>query len=450
VGYTSKGRKPIERASKIAHVEIIKNPDVQAYISGCELPAPPDPASLDSLRHELVPADTSEVTTVIAVDGGYTETFVREEYPSACITFFTFGPLLFKLSDLRALDTVRFIAPEDLQKLKNLERYTLVLPTKGIRRKDKASLASTIRSAIFDFFVLKRGPDDDQLMRSLRWFLFRRWNSGPDGSLEVELARCPYGCGQGPIVFRYDSEPEQPCPHCKQPVYLTDIFRLHERVDEETGASGIAAYVMTMLEQLVLVHLIHNVYYMKEALLRQILFIKDGPLAFFGLVAPLYKPMRELVSFLLHEPRGSSGPTLRMVGLEKSGAFVEHAASIDERLTPGSYMVVGDQYIRNFIVPGGDSSTVFGQNTYYGQKILFRAKTGDMHVATIPARAYTANPTPNDIPHLDEILGLVGELKCSMYDNALIPVALANKLVSLSDFPSKRILGTFAKAGVAS
>jgi hypothetical protein len=73
-----------------------------------------------------------------------------------------------------------------------------------------------------------------------------------------------------------------------------------------------------------------------------------------------------------------------------------------------------------------------------------------MHVATIPARAYTANPTPNDIPHLDEILGLVGELKCSMYDNALIPVALANKLVSLSDFPSKRILGTFAKAGVAS
>jgi hypothetical protein len=33
-----------------------------------------------------------------------------------------------------------------------------------------------------------------------------------------------------------------------------------------------------------------------------------------------------------------------------------------------------------------------------------------------------------------------------MYDNSLIPVALANKLVSLSDFPSQRILGTFAKS----
>ncbi len=151
MGYSSKGRKPIERASKIAHIEIIKNADVQAYISQCILPGPPDPASLDSLLRDAQVVDTSEVTTVIAVDGGFTETFVREEYPSASITFFTFGPLLFRLSDLRQLDTKRFIAPDDLQKLKNIERYTLVLPTKGIRHKDQPSLAATIRKAVFDF-----------------------------------------------------------------------------------------------------------------------------------------------------------------------------------------------------------------------------------------------------------------------------------------------------------
>ena len=39
MGYASKGRKPIERASKIAHIEIIKNPDVQAYIDRCVLPS---------------------------------------------------------------------------------------------------------------------------------------------------------------------------------------------------------------------------------------------------------------------------------------------------------------------------------------------------------------------------------------------------------------------------
>lgn len=448
MGYSSNGRKPIERASKIAHIEIIKNPEVQAYISKCVLPGPPDPASLKSLLRDALDVDTSDVTTVIAVDGGFTETFVRAEYPSASITFFSFGPLLFSLSDLRQLDAKRFIAPDDLQKLKNIERYTLVLPTKGIRHEDQPSLAATIRKAVFDFFMLERGTDKDQLMKSLKWFLFRRWKRPADDLLTVEIARCPYDCGQGTIVFRHDEDPQKKCPTCDRSVYLTDVFRLHERVDEETGGSGIAAYVMTMLEQLVLVHLIHNIMEMKEALLRQILFIKDGPLAFFGLVAPLYKPMRELVEHLLSEPRGPLGPTIRLVGLEKSGAFVEHASSIQERLHAGSYLVVGDAYIRKYIIPGGDSGTSYGQNTYYGQKVFFRAKTGEMHVATVPAKAYTGSPKPEDMPHLDEVLGLVGELKCSMYDNALIPVALANKLVSLSDFPSQRILTTFARATV--
>ena len=71
-----------------------------------------------------------------------------------------------------------------------------------------------------------------------------------------------------------------------------------------------------------------------------------------------------------------------------------------------------------------------------------------MHVATVPARSYMAEARPKDIPHLHEILSLVSELRCSMYDNALIPVALANKLVSLSDFPSQRILTTFVRRGV--
>lgn len=448
MGYSTKGRKPIERASKIAHVEIVKNADVQAYVSQCVLPSPPDTASLSSLLRNAKELDASEVTTVIAVDGGYTETFVREEYPSACVTFFTFGPLLFKLSDLRSLDNKRFIAPEDLQKLKNIERYTLVLPTKGIRHQAQPSLAATIRRAIFDFFEQKRGPDGEQLMPSLQWFLFRRWKRTPDESLQIELAHCPFECGQGVIAFQHRDAPERLCPTCGRSVYLTDVFRLHERVDEETGGSGITAYVMTMLEQLVLVHLIQKIMGMKEALLRQILFIKDGPLAFFGLVAPLYKPMRELVEHLLSEPRGPSGPTLRLVGLEKSGAFVEHAASIQDHFHPGSYHVVGDDYIRKYIVPGGDGSASYGQNTYYGQKVFFRAKTGEMHVATIPAVTYTGIPKPENIPHLDEILGLVGELKCSMYDNALIPVALANKLVSLSDCPSQRILTNFARSNV--
>jgi hypothetical protein len=330
--------------------------------------------------------------------------------------------------------------------LKKIERYTLVLPIRGIRRKDQPSLSATIRRTIYEFFIKDRDGDGDKLITSLRWFLFRRWRRNPDNDLEEVLEYCPYDCGHRRISFRYSESTEKNCPTCGRPVYLTDAFRLHERIDEDLGAGGILAYVMTMLEQLVLVHLFHNILErLKPSLMRNILFIKDGPLAFFGLVSPLYKPMRELVAHLLSEPGGHSGPTLRLAGLEKSGAFVEHATAIQNRMGLSSYMVIGDTYIRRYIEPG-ETDAIYGQNTYYGQKVIFRAPGGEMHVATIPAPEYLANPWPEDIPHLDEILALIAELRCSMYDNALIPVALANKLVSLSDFPSQRILTAFARS----
>jgi len=46
------------------------------------------------------------------------------------------------------------------------------------------------------------------------------------------------------------------------------------------------------------------------------------------------------------------------------------------------------------------------------------------------------------------ILTNVEKLKCDMYDNALMPVALANKLISLSQFPSSKILQRFAKIAI--
>ena len=157
--------------------------------------------------------------------------------------------------------------------------------------------------------------------------------------------------------------------------------------------------------------------------------------------------MRDLIGHFLQGPGGTKGPTIRIAGLEKSGAFVEHAAEISQHLDPSSYLVVGDRYIRKHVEPGA-AEIAYGSNTYYGQKVLFKALSGEMHVVTIPAVTYLGEPRASDIPHLEVILALIAELRCSMYDNSLIPIALANKLVSLSDFPSQRILTTFARDAV--
>ena len=280
---------------------------------------------------------------------------------------------------------------------------------------------------------------------SLRWFLFRRWKKQPDDSFTIDIERCPNGCGHGPIRFLSHDPGLVACPGCGSPVYLADMFRLHERVDEETGASSIAAYIMSMLEQLVLVHLLYSVLAIKPALTREILFIKDGPLAFFGLVAPLYRPMRELVEHLLSQPGGPKGPTLRLAGLEKSGAFVEHAAAIQDSFPFGSFFVVGDKYIREYIHSRGRCRRNIRAEHLLRPESLFSCAYWRDVRCHCPGLPVFGGPDPVGHSSYPRDSLAEFELKCSMYDNALIPVALANKLVSLSDFPSQRILTAFAK-----
>src|SRR5262245_61204840 len=114
MGYSQvKGRRPFERASKIAHAEVLNNPVVQGFVDRCELPSAPLNAGLSSLLLELPPGD-GRVTTVIAIDGGFTEAVVRKEFPSASVVFMTLGPLLLSLDDLSEIGSQTFIGPEDM------------------------------------------------------------------------------------------------------------------------------------------------------------------------------------------------------------------------------------------------------------------------------------------------------------------------------------------------
>jgi hypothetical protein len=235
---------------------------------------------------------------------------------------------------------------------------------------------------------------------------------------------------------------EQACPACGHTIYLSDALRLYERIDEELGAGGVMSYLLTALEQLVLVHVIRTIWGLKRELLREILFVKDGPLAFFGVTAPLYKPMRDLMRFL---GAGGENPFLNLVGVEKSGPFVEHASAIEESIPADHALVLTNDYIYKYVVPGDSSLQEFGRNTYYGAKVIFRGHLNDTYVATIPTGDYIPIPTLVDLFHAGDVLSTTARLRCSMYDNALVPVVLANRLVSLADVPSSEILKKFAK-----
>ena len=437
----------MEMASKSGHSHIIRHTLVQEFLKGCNIPQPADSevVSLQVTPVELPQED--RIRLLITIDGGFTEVAIQERFPSSSYTFYNFGGLLFEKADLQVLRTKPFIDPEDMAKLRNIQRFPFVLPTKNICLNHCSSLIESVRWSIFDFF--RKSHDGERpLMNALHWLLFQEYAFNTVNRTWT-LASCPVCMSPRITIPAYISE-QMKCPECSKTIYLTDVFRLHEAIDNEQGAGGILGYLMAVLEQMLLVHLIKTIWELKKSLLSEVLFVKDGPLAFFGQTANIHEPMRWLLNYLAAYPNLDGTGTMNyvnLVGVEKSGPFVDHADAIRDSIPPGHALILNNEYIYRYITPGaGDPSEPFGKTSYYGCKVIFKAIDGNIYVLTLPTSKPLLNPTTNDLSNFTLVLHNVAKLKCHMYDNALVPVALANKLVSLSDHPSKKILTAFAKS----
>jgi len=427
----------MEQASKSSHHNVINDGEVQRFLSKCALPRSAADVALN--QHVLLdyePVLANPVGHIVAVDSGFQEVPVQKNFPSSTLCFFQFGALMFSVADLEGLKQSPFIDPEDMAKLKRIERLKLTLPIRNIALKDQPTLTASVRATLYDFFARVR--DKTSMLETLRWFLFEEYLLAED---EYNLASCPE-CETSNITVHRDEVTKEGrflCAKCKASLYLTDVFRLHETIDDTVGAGGILGYVTTLLEQFVMVHFLRLILEQRPALLNEVFFIRDGPLAFFGQTANMYKKMRALVRYLFDQHN------LYMAGLEKSGAFVEHAAEVSTAMKDGQVLILDNDYIYKYIIPGkADPANPYGRTTYYGAKLIFKTRHAGVHVVTVPTTEPLANPKALDLRNLAVILTNIEKLRCDMYDDALIPVALVNKLVSLANHPSSKILQRFA------
>ncbi len=451
MGYISRNnRRPYEGASKASHQYIINDPDVQALMERIYKPTKDASISADELTIDFEPPEKNPIQYVIAVDGGYTEALLEKDFPSRTIHFMQFGALFFEQKDLDKIDASPFISPEDMAKLKNIERLKLALPTKNICFKDQPSLKATVLRAIYEFFKNNTMDEGVSLLNTLEWFVFRKYKPPTQRTPEDSswnLATNPFSSNQNQVTLllqEMDSEYTFPCPETGGRIHLTDIFRLHEVIEDEIGAGGIMGYLTNVVEHLIVIHIIRQLLNRQPEMLRRIFFIRDGSAGFFGNTAPLHKPMGDLMNWLI-EKHG-----IFLAALEKSGAFVEHAQAIQSKLNPGSALVLTDDYIYSHILPGpGDPKLPYASSSNYGHKVIFKTRKGQMHILSVPVRKLEKSPRPEDLPNLQIILANVEALHCDMYDSALFPVALVNKLVSLSAHPSQRILQKFASQTIS-
>lgn len=162
----------------------------------------------------------------------------------------------------------------------------------------------------------------------------------------------------------------------------------------------------------------------------------------------MHKPLRELCNFL------NKNETLNFVGIEKSGPFVDHAQAIciphegKVILEKGKYLILSNDYIYHYILPGDSKIMHYGSTSYYSGKIIFHSLDDQIIVLSIPTESkdIILNPQKNNFQNIDVILKNIQKLKCDMYDDSIVPIALANKLVSLANHPSQTLLEKFASS----
>lgn len=452
MGYQSRQNKPFELASKSQHTHVINDEAVQKLLTLCKFPSTGDDA-LEDILSLIVPIElgvSSTIYQIVAVDGGYTETTVRKSYPSSKLAFFQFGALLFKLSDLVSLADKPFIDPDDMAKFKALERYKLALPTKSLSI-GHFSMVDTVRESLINFFNEPR--TGSTFMDSLKWFVFREYRDrelNGEGVLNsIKLSSLPGELLSSDLIIqKNDIQKDGSFIVAGKEFNLIDVFRFHEVVDEERGASGILGYLTNIIEHIIIIHCIRELYRIQPSKIARFLFIKDGPLGFFGQTAKLHKDMRELCNYFI--PKYG----LRLVGIEKSGTFVEHAEQIttgpNPALQPGNVLLLNNSYIYKHILPKPESDSVYANTSYYSGKLIYCSCSGRTWVVTIPISdsEIIRSPKLEDFKNLSEILYALDKLKCDMYDNALVPIALVNKLVSLANHPSSKILEKFATTSI--
>lgn len=419
-----KGSRPAEFASKTSHTHIMLDEQVKNFLNNCKFQKI---ASKDILKEtdtiKAQKVNNNPLKTVLSVDGSFGDAIAQENFPSTIFSYFLYGMNSIDMDLLTQLNDMTFLEPKDVSQLNNGEYYSLMLPGQNIIVEGYDDLKDSIRGTIFHHFL--GNSNNNSLIETLEWFIFEKYSTKPLN--EYNLAHCP-SCGANDIKLNSEDMVNYKfkCPNCGEDIYLTDVFGLDVFINEYHSGE-IKSFASSILEQFLIIKKLKEMVENDPEALNYSLFIKDGPLAFFNQTNLMTKPMKNLTDYLL------SNYNLYLVGCEKTGPFVDYAKVISEELENNSIVLLNNDFIYNYIIFGKKADDGYGKKTYYGSKIIFKSEYGKIYVLTIPTmNGNIFKPQKEDYINLDIILDALNQLRSEQYDDALLPIVLVNKNVSIS------------------
>ena len=268
-----------------------------------------------------------------------------------------------------------FADPVAIREAQRADVIAGALPSSNLVRSDGTPPRRAFREEIANLFARSRVEGRSLLDVLLDVEAERDDVKTPTGTLVIH--RCPNADCQAVL-----DDPKEgsfvpvgangaTCPACHQPRTATDALRAHEAFREHGTNLEACGRVLSVAERLILFTLLGHLQLRRPSALGQLSFITDGPLALFGEVAPIKRPLLRRLQRLACEQASRNFELPVIVGLEKSGQFSEHAQAISEHIPTGQLMVLTPDHVTQYIT-FRDSH---GTDTYYGRHFFTARRT---------------------------------------------------------------------------
>lgn len=256
------------------------------------------------------------------------------------------------------------------------------------------------------------------------------------------------------------------CQHNPKDIFITDLLHFHEGFSNSGSNDGLYTQVMSFFEKVIFMNLIHNLkdFFpshddrgepLENPVFRDCAFVLDGPLAIYNYASWFATAMAdELISM--------GDDNLLIIGVEKSGHFMEHFKNLDgvespsdKPLKSGLLFFLGDNYIKRY-VKYSTSPIPYGKNVYFGKKLFYKNYENQLFVINLAYNSFEDREVYLDSRNtknyeltqtrLRDLAWLLEKYSSSRYANALSFVSMAHENASISNnYFSKRVIDDFVK-----
>lgn len=411
-------------------------------------------ASLPRFSFEDIEHSTWQPDLVLAIDGSHHEETVENGFPGAEVSYITVAAVLLDMAKVRKLDQHRPVDPVKFRKTEQAASVDSALPGCNVVIDEEASAKSSLRKVLYETLKGERAfPGCESLLDTYQALLRYK----PRRSRRQQ--RCPHkeNCISEDREYKRGDGVYTCSCRLERDLYSTDALRIHERMAPAGSNGDIFSEIMQVLERLWVVHVLRSLEQKGWlSTLSRLAVVIDGPLAVFGQPAWLSQAIaQELARINKKALQETGGPGLLMVGVEKSGLFVNHLQQLDTNehgiegvLPKREAFLISDAYIKQNII-FSDSDKTYGQHTYFGRKFFYKTASGASIVASVPFlnedHRDMNRAEPDQFPRLKDALALLDQLASSRYPNSLAPLISAHAEAAIPLNLGEKILAEIAR-----